>query len=171
MSQESVNWVPAMQVYLNSIDNDSVISNTIFERKRSILFSVVCPFNPECTKQLLEYEKYFADGYFEPYITDVFCISTSDQYIMDAWFKQNNIKHVKYIADGNAGFTTAMMKKTYHVFDGLGLRSTKYSCAIFDNVIEHILEPLRGINDTEVFDYTETSPEKMATYLSDEYTR
>lgn len=171
MSQESVNWVPAMQVYLNSIDNDSVISNTIFERKRSILFSVVCPFNPECTKQLLEYEKYFADGYFEPHITDLFCISTSDQYIMDAWFKQNNINHVKYIADGNAGFTTAMMKKTYHVFDGLGLRSTKYSCTIFDNVIEHILEPLRGINDTEIFDYTETSPEKMVTYLSDRYSR
>jgi peroxiredoxin len=167
MQSNIIQWqsIPEMQVRIDGHD-DFVLSREIFRNKFSLLFSVVCPFKEECTQQLLEYERYCEENLFPNQISDVYCISTSDHHVMKKWFEINNINHVKFIADGNAGFTTALLKKTYHVYEGLGLRTRKYSGVIMDNMIEYMIGPFDNVDQMKIFDYSKVTPEEILKYFS-----
>ena len=36
---------------------------------------------------------------------DIYCLSVNDSFVMNAWFRYQNIKHVKPIPDGSGLFT------------------------------------------------------------------
>jgi peroxiredoxin len=138
-----------------------------FGGKRVVLFSLPGAFTPTCsTYQLPGFEENY-DNIRNLDIDEVYCMSVNDAFVMNAWAKQQNIKHVKCIPDGSGNMTRflGMLIGKNHL--GFGLRSWRFMCVVNDGTIEHWWqEP--GINNDGADDdpYEESTPEKCLAYLA-----
>ena len=150
---------------------EQVTSDSLFQNRRVVLFSLPGAFTPTCsTYQLPGFEENYnrikmAD------IDEVYCISVNDAFVMNAWAKQQDIKHVKVIPDGSGNFTRYMGMLIGKNHLGFGMRSWRYMCVINNGVIEKWWqEP--GINNDGTDDdpYINTTPEKMVDYLESKLT-
>ena len=150
---------------------EQVTSDSLFQNRRVVLFSLPVAFTPTCsTYQLPGFEENYnrikmAD------IDEVYCISVNDAFVMNAWAKQQDIKHVKVIPDGSGNFTRYMGMLIGKNHLGFGMRSWRYMCVINNGVIEKWWqEP--GINNDGTDDdpYINTTPEKMVDYLESKLT-
>ena len=82
-----------------------VPSMELFANKRVALFGLPGAFTPTCSSQQLpeyedKYEQILSNG-----IDEVYCLSVNDAFVMNAWFRDENIKNVKSLADGEGAFT------------------------------------------------------------------
>ena len=103
-----------------------------FKGKSVILFSLPGAFTPTCsTYQLPNFEKKFAEFSLEG-IDEIYCMSVNDAFVMNAWFRDQNIKKVKPIGDGEGKFTKGMGMLVDKPKQGFGMRSWRYS-ALIDN--------------------------------------
>jgi peroxiredoxin len=140
-------------------------SADLFEGKRVILFSLPGAFTPTCSAyQLPGFEENY--GTFRDLGIDaIYCISVNDAFVMNAWAKDQNIKNVTLIPDGNAEFTTSMGMLVSKTNLGFGNRSWRYAAIINDGYIEWIVqEPGRRNNATED-PYVATTPEAVLEYV------
>ena len=145
---------------------EQVTSDSLFQNRRVVLFSLPGAFTPTCST-------YQLPGFEENYnrikmaeVDEVYCISVNDAFVMNAWAKQQDIKHVKVIPDGSGNFTRYMGMLIGKNHLGFGMRSWRYMAVINDGVIEKWWqEP--GINNNGEDDdpYIETTPENCYTYL------
>ena len=77
----------------------------IFENKKVVVFALPGAFTPTCSSQQVpgyetKYDELKAQG-----IDEVYCLSVNDAFVMNAWFKDTNVKKVKAIGDGEGVFT------------------------------------------------------------------
>ena len=98
-------------------------SDELFKDKKVVLFSLPGAFTPTCSSQQLP-------GYEEKYdelkkygIDDVYCISVNDAFVMNAWFRDEKIKNVKPVGDGEGKFTEQMGMLVDKPAQGFGKRS------------------------------------------------
>ena len=136
-----------------------------FKGKRVILFSLPGAFTPTCSTFQLpgfenNYEEFKSLG-----IDEIYCMSVNDSFVMNAWAKDQGIKNVKVIPDGNGHFTESwgMLVGKYNL--GFGKRSWRYAAIINDGVIEAWFEELGFTQDCETDPYGESSPENLLKYL------
>jgi peroxiredoxin len=137
----------------------------LFDVKRIVLFSLPGAFTPTCSAYQLPgfeetYDQFIASG-----IDDVYCISVNDAFVMNAWAKDQGIKRVKLIPDGNGEFTSGigMLVKKFNL--GFAMRSWRYAAVIYNGLIEKMfVEPVKSDN-SENDPYTETTPEKVLEYV------
>jgi peroxiredoxin len=145
---------------------EAVNSDSLLKGKRVAIFSLPGAFTPTCsTYQLPGFEEKYAEIKAMG-VDEVYCISVNDAFVMNAWAKAQEIKHVKVIPDGSGNFTRfmGMLIGKNHV--GFGNRSWRYMTVINDGVVEKWWqEP--GINNdgTDEDPYGETTPENMVNYL------
>ena len=105
---------------------EQVTSDSLFQNRRVVLFSLPGAFTPTCsTYQLPGFEENYnrikmAD------VDEVYCISVNDAFVMNAWAKQQDIKHVKVIPDGSGNFTRYMGMLIGKNHLGFGMRSWRY---------------------------------------------
>lgn len=144
-----------------------ISSFDLFAGKRVVLFSLPGAFTPTCsTYQLPGFEENFAE--FKALgIKDIYCISVNDAFVMNAWAKQQKIKKVKVIPDGNAEFTRGMGMEVGKFNLGFGYRSWRYAAVVNNGTIEQwFIEPGYGF-DVETDPYGETSPQNVLAWLKD----
>jgi peroxiredoxin len=140
-------------------------SPDLFEGKRVVIFSLPGAFTPTCSAYQLpgfeeKYNEFTALG-----IDAIYCISVNDAFVMNAWAKDQNIKNVTLIPDGNAEFTIGMGMLVAKTNLGFGNRSWRYASVINDGFIEWIVqEPSRRNNATED-PYVATTPEAVLEYV------
>ena len=123
----------------------------LFKGKRVALLALPGAFTPTCSSTHLP-------GYEADYRTlkdlgldEVYCLSVNDSFVMNAWFKQLNIRNVKAIPDGNGEFTRKLGFLVKKENLGFGDRSWRYSMIIDDGVIEMMwVEP--GVEDNKESD-------------------
>ena len=115
--------------------------------KRVVLFSLPGAFTPTCSSQQVpgyeaKYEEFKAAG-----IDEIYCVSVNDAFVMNAWFKDQNVKNIKPIGDGEGVFTQGMGMLVNKPKQGFGMRSWRYSMLV-DNgeVVKQFVEP--GKNDS-----------------------
>lgn len=145
---------------------EDVTSDSLLKNKRIVLFSLPGAFTPTCSTYQLpgfeeKYEEIKSMG-----VDEVYCISVNDAFVMNAWAKAQEIKHVKVIPDGSGNFTRFMGMLIGKNHLGFGNRSWRYMAVINDGVVEKWWqEP--GINNEGSDDdpYVETTPENCLTYL------
>ncbi len=84
---------------------------------------------------------------------------------MQAWFAQQNIKHVKSIADGNGDFTRKLGLLVRKENINFGMRSWRYSMVIDNGIVEQMfIEP--GVDDNAEGDPFQVSDaETILNYL------
>ena len=76
-----------------------------FENTTSVLFSLPGAFTPTCsTFQLPDFERLY-DRFVENGITNIYCISVNDAFVMNKWGQDQGVKDVKLIPDGCGSFT------------------------------------------------------------------
>lgn len=144
---------------------ESVYSKHLFENKLSIVFSLPGAFTPTCsTYQLPDFEKLYPE-FQECGVDDIYCVSVNDSFVMNKWAKDQNLKHVKVIPDGNGEFTRLMGMLVKKENFGFGMRSWRYAMLVSDNeILKMWVEP--GMHDNVTDDpYGETSPQNILKYL------
>ena len=85
---------------------------------------------------------------------------------MNAWARQQNLKNVKVIADGNGEFTRmmGMLVDKHHL--GFGQRSWRYAMIVNNGEIEKMfVEPGMNNSGDDMDPYGETRPERIIEYL------
>ena len=108
-----------------------VTTAELFNHKKIVLFALPGAFTSTCSsKQLPEYESRHEQ--LKKFVDDVYCVSVNDAFVMNAWFRDLNIRKVKAIGDGEGTFTAGMGMLVSKPRQGFGLRSWRYS-AYIDN--------------------------------------
>ena len=140
-------------------------SNELFKGKKVVLFSLPGAYTPTCSSQQLPgYEKKYED--LKKYVDEVYCLSVNDAFVMNAWFRDQKIKKVKPIGDGEGKFTEGMGMLVDKPKQGFGKRSWRYS-AFIDNgkILKMFVENNKNneSNDNDPFEVSNV--ETMLTYL------
>ena len=139
----------------------------IFQDKRCLVFSVPGPFTPICSGfQLPRYDKFYNDFKFEYNIDEVYCHSVSDFFVMQAWFKDQNIKNVKMLPDGNGDFARLLGMYVDRTQYGMGKRSWRHAfISDMDMRIERLFTEPHIEDNIDGDPYEESSPENVLEYL------
>ena len=104
-------------------------TNELFNNKKIVLFSLPGAYTPTCSSQQLPgYEKKYDE--LKKYVDEVYCLSVNDAFVMNAWFRDQNISKVKPIGDGEGLFTKGMGMLVNKPKQGFGMRSWRYSAYI-----------------------------------------
>lgn len=142
-----------------------------FKGKRVVLFALPGSFTPTCsTFQLPDFEKLFPE-FQEQGIEHIYCLSVNDPFVMYAWGKQQNIKHIEFIPDGSGVFTKAMGMNVKKDNIGFGERSWRYACIVNDGVIEAWFEEEGRCDNCEEDPYGISSPQNILKYLKEKAAR
>ncbi|MEM9946057.1 MAG: peroxiredoxin [Cyanobacteria bacterium P01_D01_bin.36] len=137
----------------------------IFGGKKIVLFSLPGAFTPTCSSNHLpRYEELFEEFKAQG-VDEVYCISVNDAFVMFQWGKQQDVKNIKLLPDGNGDFTRKMGMLVEKTNIGFGMRSWRYSAVIDDLNIEKIfVEPDFGDNcPTDPFEVSDA--DTMLAYL------
>ena len=158
--------VPNVQFIFRE-DGEFVTKTTddLFAAKRVVIFSLPGAFTPTCSAyQLPGFEEWYEE--FDSLGIDaIYCISVNDTFVMNAWAKDQGIKNVQLIPDGNAYFTRSMGQLVMKSNLGFGERSWRYAAVVDNGIIEKLFEE-PGKGDNAIDDpYGETSPEKVLEYV------
>ena len=133
--------------------------------RRVAVFSVTGAFTPTCSeKQLPAYEENYSK--LRSFVDEVYCISVNDSFVMNAWAKNQGIKNVKMIPDGNGSFTKQMGMLINKSHLGFGERSWRYSMVAKNGVVE-IWNEEPGRNDIgdDQDPYETTDPDTLLKQL------
>jgi len=142
-----------------------VTTADLFAGKRVVVFSLPGAFTPTCsTYQLPGYDAKFEE--FQALgIDEVYCLSVNDSFVMNAWFKSQNIKNVKPIPDGSGEFTYAMGMSVTKANLGFGFRSWRYAMVVNDGEIEQLFEEPGKVGNCPVDPYEVSDPDTVLQYL------
>jgi len=152
---------------LNPYRWQDVTTDDYFHGKRVILFSLPGAFTPTCsTFQLPGFEEMFNEFQEVHGIDEIYCLSVNDAFVMNAWAKQQEIKNVKVIPDGNGQFTMAMGMLVNKYNLGFGRRSWRYAAVVNNGLIEAWFEEPGYVDNAEDDPYGVSSPENIMAYLN-----
>jgi thioredoxin-dependent peroxiredoxin len=137
----------------------------IFGNKRVVVFALPGAFTPTCsTYQLPGYEEKYED-FLALGIDEVYCLSVNDSFVMNAWFKQQDIQNVKPLPDGSGDFTFAMGMSVAKMNLGFGYRSWRYAMVVNDGEIEKMFEEPGKVGNCPVDPYEVSDPDNVLEYL------
>jgi len=122
-----------------------VTTEELFNKKRIIIFSLPGAYTPTCSSQQLPgYEEKYDE--LRKFVHEIYCISVNDAFVMNAWFRDQNISKVKPIGDGEGNFTKKMNMLVNKPKQGFGMRSWRYSALVEDGkIVKMFVE--KGKND------------------------
>ena len=145
-----------------------VTTSQLFDNKKIVLFALPGAFTSTCSsKQLPGYESRYEQ--LKKFVDDVYCMSVNDAFVMNAWFKDLNIKKVKAIGDGEGTFTAGMGMLVSKPKQGFGLRSWRYSAYIDNGEIKVMfVEPGKNNLSEDNDPFHVSGVETMIKYFEDE---
>ena len=144
-----------------------VTTDDLFKGKRVVMFSLPGAFTPTCSsEELPSYDRMYNE-FKDMGIDDVYCVSVNDAFVMNAWARDLEIKHVKMIPDGCGTFTSNMGMLVAKPAQGFGMRSWRYAAVVNDGVVEKMFEE-PGFNNFSDDDdpYVVSKPEIIKNYLN-----
>ena len=135
-------------------------TDEIFKDKLIVVFSLPGAFTPTCsTFQLPGFEQK-AQDFYDIGVSDIYCVSVNDSYVMNAWRDANNLKNVKVLPDGNGTFTEGMGQLIDMSVVGFNKRSRRYAMIVENGVVlKMFIEPDSSAEDPDP--YGETTPENV----------
>ena len=117
-----------------------VDTEELFASKKVVLFSLPGAFTPTCSSQQVpgyeaKYDEIKALG-----VDEIYCLSVNDAFVMNAWFKDQNVQKVKAIGDGEGVFTQGMGMLVNKPKQGFGMRSWRYSMLVDNGEVVTVFE-------------------------------
>jgi len=149
----------------NPFEWQDVSSDSLFDGKKVVVFSLPGAFTPTCsTSHLPRYEELYSE--FQAQGVDaVVCISVNDAFVMYQWGKSQNAEHVFLLPDGNGEFTRKMGMLVDKNNLGFGQRSWRYAMYVENGEISKLFSE-SGFADNCATDPFEVSDaDTMLNYL------
>jgi len=138
----------------------------IFDGKKIVVFALPGAFTPTCSSQQLPgyeelYDEFKANG-----IDEVYCLSVNDAFVMNAWFKNQDIKKVKPIGDGEGVFTHGLGMLVDKPAQGFGQRSWRYSMLV-DNgkIIKQFVEEGQNNSSSDADPFEVSDAQTMLDFI------
>lgn len=139
-------------------------SKQIFDGRTVVVFSLPGAFTPTCSSAHLPRYEELAERFGEKGVDEVVCLSVNDAFVMEAWGREQAVKRVRLLPDGNGDFSRGMGMLVSKRDLGFGDRSWRYSMLVRDGVIEKMfIEP-----DVEGDPYEVSDADTMLGYLDPE---
>jgi peroxiredoxin/glutaredoxin len=130
-----------------------VSTRELFAGKTVVAFSLPGAFTPTCSSSHVPRYDELAPLFHEAGVDEIVCIAVNDAFVMDAWAREQNATHIRFLPDGNGEFTRAMGMLVDKKALGFGQRSWRYSMLVRDGVIEKMfVEPEKEGDPYEVSD-------------------
>ncbi len=137
----------------------------IFQGKKTILFSLPGAFTPTCSSNHLPgYEKHYEE-FKSLGIDQIVCLSVNDAFVMFQWGKQQGVKNVFLLPDGNGEFTRKMGMLVTKNNLGFGMRSWRYSILVDDMKIKKAFVEPDYSDDCPTDPFEVSDAETMLAYL------
>jgi len=102
----------------------------IFDNKKVVVFALPGAFTPTCSSQQLPGYEEMYDEFKANCIDEVYFLSVNYAFVMNAWFKNQDIKKVKALGDGEGVFTQGAGFLVNKPAQGFGMRSWRYSMLV-----------------------------------------
>ena len=144
-----------------------VTTAELFNNKKIVLFALPGAFTSTCSyKQLPQYETRYEQ--LKKFVDAVYCVSVNDAFVMNAWFRDLNIRKVQAIGDGEGTFTAGMGMLVSKPRQGFGLRSWRYSAYIDKGEIKVMfVEPGKNNRSEDNDPFHVSGVETMLKYFED----
>ena len=142
-----------------------VTTDELFKDKKVVLFSLPGAYTPTCSSQQMPgYEENYDE--LKKYVDEVYCLSVNDSFVMNAWFRDQNIVKVKPIGDGEGKFTKNMDMLVNKPKQGFGMRSWRYS-ALIDNckIVKMFIEEGKNDDSSDHDPFKVSDANTMLSYL------
>jgi len=142
-------------------------TETIFNDKKVIVFSLPGAFTPTCSSTHLPgYESKYDE--LLKYVDEVYCVSVNDAFVMNAWAKDLKIEKVKLLPDGSGVFTEGMKMLVNKDHLGFGRRSWRYSMLV-DNkeVVKQFSEEGKNDSGDDQDPFKVSDADTMLNYLKE----
>ena len=127
--------------YLDSSGLQKIKSVDLFKNQKTIVIGVPGAFTKVCSaKHLPGYVKNF-EAAKKKGVTKIICISVNDPNVMKAWGENQKVENKIFMAaDPYCEFTKLIGAEIDRTEKGLGLRSTRYTMLVENNIIKVIKE-------------------------------
>ena len=117
-------------------------SADVFDGRTVIVFALPGAFTPTCSSAHLPRYDELASTFARLGVDEIVCLSVNDAFVMDAWARDQQVRNVTVLADGNGDFSREMGLLVDKQDLGFGARSWRYSMLVRDGVIEkQLIEP------------------------------
>lgn len=125
----------------------------LFGGKKVVLFALPGAFTPTCSSAHLPRYDELVPRFRQAGVDEVICLSVNDGFVMEAWGREQGVRHVTLVPDGNGEFSRGMGMLVDKDDLGFGPRSWRYSMLVDDGVIEKMfIEPEQPGDPYEVSD-------------------
>jgi peroxiredoxin len=146
--------IPAL-IFRTRKDNTwkDISSEQLFSGRRVVVFALPGAFTPTCSSRHLPRYEALTPLLKENGVDDVLCLSVNDGFVMEAWARDQGLKNVQVLPDGNGDLSRAlgMLVDKRHL--GFGQRSWRYSMLVDDGTITKMFsEPVQDGDPFEVSD-------------------
>src|SRR6185369_367949 len=136
----------------------------LFGGRTVVVFALPGAFTPTCSSSHLPRYEELAPVFREAGVDEIACLSVNDGFVMEAWARDQGVKAVRVVADGNGDFSREMGMLVDKSDLGFGPRSWRYSMLVRDGKIEKMfIEPEKPGDPYEVSD-----ADTMLRYLNPE---
>lgn len=144
-----------------------VTTDDLFAGKTVVVLSLPGAFTPTCSSTHLPGYNELAKVFQENGVDDIICLSVNDAFVMNEWAKEQEVKNLTLVPDGNGQFTEGMGMLVDKADLGFGKRSWRYSMLVKDGIVEKMfIEPNLPGDPFEVSD-----AETMLNYINAEATK
>ena len=142
-------------------------TETIFNDKKIIVFSLPGAFTPTCSSTHLPgYEAKYDK--LKKYVDEVYCLSVNDSFVMNAWAKDQKIEKIKMLPDGSGVFTEGMQMLVNKDHLGFGKRSWRYSMFVNNKqIIKQFTEFGKNNSGDDQDPFKVSNADTMLKYLKD----
>ena len=133
--------IPNLEITTKTADGLDVINTeTYFERRKIIIFSVPGAFTPTCSEKHLPGYLELFDDFKAVGIDAIGCIAVNDAHVMLAWAEQQGaIGLIDLFADSRFKFSDAL-GLTADMGPVLGIRASRSALIVNDGVITHFFK-------------------------------
>ena len=116
-------------------------SSSLFQNQKAILIGVPGAFTNICSAEHLPgYVKNFEEAKKKG-VTKIICVSVNDPNVMKAWGESQNVKGKVFMAaDPFCEFTKLIGADVDKFAKGLGIRSTRYTMLLENEIVKKIQE-------------------------------
>ena len=127
--------------YFDSSGLQKIRSSDLFKNQKAIIIGVPGAFTKVCSvKHLPGYVKNF-EAAKQKGVTKIICVSVNDPNVMKAWGENQKVDDKIFMAaDPYCKFTKLIGAEIDRTEKGLGVRSTRYTMLVENNIIKVIKE-------------------------------
>ncbi len=137
------------------VNNDwvDVTTQSLFENKTVVVFSLPGAFTPTCSSTHLPRYNELANVLANNGVDEIVCLSVNDTFVMNAWLSDQDAENITVIPDGNGEFSEGMGMLVDKQDIGFGKRSWRYSMLVKNGIIDKMfIEPNKPGDPFEVSD-------------------